>query len=677
MNKMRWLGALWLGFILVAATKRLIRVFPPAGTPLNNDAQWTYLPNAHKLLADPWGFLSTDPSSYHVAPLGYMWPALWGADPTRVQLANCILFLLCLLLLWRCATRLGGLWAGVVATALMAHHPVLAESIPQVLTESQYLFGLMLLLTGTIEHTLGAGRRRRWLAVAALGLTITLLSRPVLQFMALALLVLCATLAVYLRRAQPTAGVLRWRPIVSPAACIALCAALLLPLATIVKNGVYFDLWGLGTGAGSGLSYGVSPYKMGLEPVFSGFQYDASIIPKTVDPQTQGHPLDKRSDAILRQAAIALVKNTTLADNAAFFAHKLHAWLFYSTPELQVTYKLRAIRLFEWLAIATGIMVVLARCLVFHPPQRWPTGLNADAARLPGPAGQNRERLVLLALLLLAALGMALQLTPVLSNSRYNIFFMEPWLMLLAGVGMAIVLQRPAPACLPARSDTWARARAELRWLTPRALLVLLLFVVPTSLAKRAVRHETWSMDPYRPGPTAVVLERSAMGTAHMTAATAIGPAQWRVDSSPSRLLLPLTIATPQALSPQAMMDGIWRLRFAVVPPAATRACRQVDVSIAHSHPSLNAWFNPPARLHLQSDGQMHTYAIHGNGQLRPAGNTELALTFDCPPGTQVHWGGAELLRSTLPEAARDFVQQGTPINPYRRSEPLPPQNAP
>jgi hypothetical protein len=76
--------------------------------------------------------------------------------------------------------------------------------------------------------------------------------------------------------------------------------------------------------------------------------------------------------------------------------------------------------------------------------------------------------------------------------------------------------------------------------------------------------------------------------------------------------------------------------------------------------------------LHLRLDGALHTYALHGNDTLRPAGAGDLGMTFSCPPGTLVTWEGAELLRSTLPEAARDLIQHGTPIDPYHPREPRP-----
>ena len=61
---------------------------------------------------------------------------------------------------------------------------------------------------------------------------------------------------------------------------------------------------------------------------------------------------------------------------------------------------------------------------------------------------------------------------------------------------------------------------------------------------------------------------------------------------------------------------------------------------------------------------------MFGNHSLRPAGSGELRLTFDCLPGTTVRWEGAQLLRSTMHEATRALIRDGTPIDPYRRSEP-------
>ena len=135
-------GALLLA-LLGLAFQRLGQAYPSLDAPLNSDAFWTYLPNARKLLQAPWSFLTTDPASYHVAPLGYMWPALLGANQALIQTANAALFLISCVLMWDFMRRLGGSLAAFVTTGLLIAHPNLMKHAPQVLTESIYLFGLM------------------------------------------------------------------------------------------------------------------------------------------------------------------------------------------------------------------------------------------------------------------------------------------------------------------------------------------------------------------------------------------------------------------------------------------------------------------------------------------------------------------------------------------------------
>ncbi len=648
--------ALWLGWILLAATKQLIRFFPPPDAPLNGDAQWTYLPNARALLKAPWDFLTTSPDSYHVAPLGYVWAAVWGADAPRIQLAHCVLFLACVLLMWRCATRLGGRVAGVIATSLLVYHPELVSFIPQVLTEALYLFGLMLFTAAAVEYVLSDRHRGAWLGLAATGLTITLLSRPVLQIFAVlgCALAIGATWYLAHRTSSTNSATERWRRVINRPLCAALFAALLLPAAVIIKNGVYFGVWGLGTGAGSGLYYGVSPNKMGMEPVFSGFDYDAGIVPLAADPTSKGNPLSAQGDEVNKRVALDIIQNTSLRDNAAFFAHKLQAWLFYSTPELHTSYKLRSFRIFEWLAIGFAIGILLPGSRK-RPP-------NAGL-RLAGPTGREAERWGICVLLLLLVLAMAFQLTPVLYNTRYNAFFMGPWLLLLAGVGAALVIQMAVQVSLP------LTARALLTKNLFGIFLVALMALLPPVLTSYAERHETWAMDPYRPGPTAVMLDGSAMGPVKSVGATEVGQRQWRLDTRRATLVVPFEAAVEKAALSKPL-EALWRVRLAVHAEDASEACQKLRLTVSPPA-SLGDWYDPEPILTLRVDGSLHTYAINGNDVLRPKGSGSLYLTFDCPPGTTVTWAGAELLRSTMPEAARALIQRGEPIDPYRHSEPF------
>ncbi|MFG0784915.1 hypothetical protein [Delftia tsuruhatensis] len=657
-----YFSALWLAFILVAATKRLIRFFPLPDDQLNGDAYWTYLPNARKLLADPWTFLTTDPASYYVAPLGYIWAAVWGADHARVELANCVLFLACVLMMWRCATRLGGLWAGVIATSLLVSYPALASFIPQVLTESIYLFGLMLCMTAGIEYALGGRRPRLLLGLFAIGLTITLLSRPVLQVFTLAALIAALVLTAYAAWRGPALGrtLLCLSRIIDRRLCVALVAAILLPVAVIIKNGACFDVWALGTGAGSGLLYGVSPSKMGLEPIYSGFGYDASLVPQIASDMATTNPLAHESDRINARVGLEIIRNTSLADNAGFFTHKIKAWLIYSTPELQFLRKLRALRVFEWLAIGFAAISLALQA------RRRPKG---ERLRLPGPPGHEPERLTILLTLLLLVLAMAAQLAPVLYNTRYNLFFLEPWLMLLCGVACAILLQKPA--ALATSSGSAARGLRQLaQWLPRKVAIVLVLALLPPALARYAARHETWGMDPYRPGPVEMALDRTAMGALQSQDATDLGEGRWKLTTSPAALVIPLEIKEPGILSPHRTMDAIWRARFAIeLQGEEARTCRKAAVQVSNAYQS-NDWYEPDTALRLRPDGKAHTYALHGNDHLRPAGPGKLIITFHCPKDTIITWSGAELLRSTLPEAARALIQQGVPIDPYYRHEP-------
>ena len=652
----RYLPAAWLAWILLAATKRLIRFFPPPDAQLNGDAYWTYLPNARKLLEHPWAFLTSSPESYHVAPLGYMWAAVWGAIPERIQLANCALFLICVLLMWRCASKLGGTLAGIVATGLMVYHPQMATYIPQVLTESIYLFGLMLGTTAAIEYTLSDHRHRILLGLASVGLTITLLSRPVLQLFALGAFVGTSAAIGYFawHRTMRRSAVPSPAQIINRRVWIALLAALMLPTAVVVKNGLCFGVWGLGTGAGSGLYYGVSPFKMGLEPVYSGFNYDAGITPLTADPSTNGHPLTKESDHINGRVAIDIVKNTSFKDNAKFFIHKVKAWLFYSTPELLISHKLRSIRSFEWISIGLAILTltIRARKRASGNQATWLQGLN----------GKEKEKLTVLFALLILVLGMTLQLAPVLYNTRYNIFFLEPWLMLLSGVGVAMMLRWPAPTLLAMQvKHIWI-------WHLAKVALLVFLALLSSALTRYAVGHETWGMDPYRPGPTAVLLDRASIGSVHAINAVALGNNRWRLNTGTATLIVPLHIAAPETMDQNRVMDALWRIRLAVTE-TSSNACKKAKLTVSPAYAPKD-WYEPEPSIPLRADGQMHTYASHANDQLRPAGNGNLYITFSCPDDTIVTWSGAELLKSTLPEAARALIQNGTPINPYLQREP-------
>ena len=94
----------------------------------------------------------------------------------------------------------GGVRAGVVTVLLLALHPELPKYFPTELTEPIFLFGLFAWLWTLAEWLIGRNESRGLQACSALFLTLTLLSRPVLQLLVPLCLVGVVIAAWYLRR---------------------------------------------------------------------------------------------------------------------------------------------------------------------------------------------------------------------------------------------------------------------------------------------------------------------------------------------------------------------------------------------------------------------------------------------------------------------------------------------
>ena len=630
-------------FILWMTVDRLRRAFPPLDRELNSDAHFTYLPNARKLLAAPWEFLTTDPRAYDVAPLTYIWPAVLGADRANIQIANGALFLIGVFLFWAFVKRLGGTLAAFIATGLLIAHPDIADYAPQVLTEAQYFFGLMLVLYAALRAYSNPEVRTRWLILLVIGLNITILTRPVLQYMLL-LAVGAFAAWLFLHRKLPTTERRQ-----AKAWLIALVVSLILPLAVVLKNGAYFGVWGLGTGSGTGLYYGVNPIKNGSDPVFSNYAYDAHIAPGAVDPATRGHPLDKRSDAINRAVAMEIVKQTSLADNLRFFGLKFRNWLFTSTPELNINPKFRTIRMFEWLTIGFCLSALATRRMA------------GKSMRLPGDQTNNRQKLIAYLLLLATVFLMAAQLTPILYNTRYASYFMEPWLLALTGLSVAYGVQ----------GNLAPRGLERYAALTVRVVMILALVYFAYQLTAHAQRRETWRQDPYRPGPTTLLLASDRFTTPKGDGMSTISDDTWEFTQEPATLHLQVDTSSIPMEWPK-LRDAMWRLRFALIVPGnrSPSRCGKVLLGV-EPHQGDLLWHTPPAWIYTSPTSEATTYMLSANGAWRPAAETaRISLSFNCPVGTRLTWHGMEMRRAAMAEAARDFMLHGVPINPYLLTEP-------
>lgn len=672
------LAIIWLSAVSIIALLGLKKIFLQSiGIP-NGDAELVYLPGARKILADPLGFMASDILSYSVAPLGYIWPALWGADDFTTRLANCVLYLVCLYLVWRIASRLGGVIAGMAASLLWATTHTLLHAIPLVLTEAVFLFGFMLFIFGSVEAIASGNPKIRWFAAASAGLAITLLSRPVLQYIILGVLVLLLAGSTVLRSRAGGAACANVRLIWRRSTC-AVILALVLPLAVVIKNGVYFGNWALGTGAGAGLYYGVHPLHLGEEPYYTNFLYDVGHTASTINPQTRGN-LEVSADKWQKQIAWHFIAQTTWRDNIRFFAAKARSWLIYSPVERHFGGHWRNRRLalamlilaasaaLTLLWMKRGRNAVIQAFELLKPPGE-PTGSASDAPSGLVTAADARGMAFCYAALLLLVLAMVVQFLPILYNGRYNGAFLDPLFIILGSVSLGLLTRHVS---IPYRK-AGAPVSIDKKWLLAglQVLVLALLVCGYYALGKSLARHERLTLDPHRLGPAEVVLDSDAFGTPATEGMAEDGPYAWRTTAWNTRLAVPLTI--PEGKDLERVYEAVWRLRLQV-QGSVPASCRSVPAS--YSHPAHASSPLPP-EIFLARDGEMRTYAVSAGFGMRPKADGALILNFSCPIGTRVVWGGAELLRSTIAEASREFILFGQPFSPYQEHDPRLPRPIP
>lgn len=643
--------AVWVWPLLGCAIGWL-RIHPQLKDGLHPDAEYVYLPAARALLDQGWSFFAST-ASYRVAPLGYVWPALWGADPVWIRGANCLLWAGCVATAWRCATLLGGLRAGVVTVALLALHPELTKYFPTELTEPIFLFGLFGWLWTMAEWLIGQNESRTLRASSAAFLTLTLLSRPVLQLLIPLGLLATLTLTWYWGKNsqspwQSAARLVRQMTWI-------LATSLVAPVALALKNGLLFGLWGLGTGAGTGLYLGVHPLFQGTEPAFVGLAYDINDLVLKVTGNDDH--LTLAADRVASSAAWMQVKRFSFGEGFSFFSRKLWWWMAHHPASLAAHGNaLRTIRLYEWFTLAAcgAHMVWLWR----HG------GWDGLRNRLPLPhssattAAPPREFAVrqLVMCLFLAGVGSLVlaQLLPILYNSRYSSALLDPWLVLLTGFCTAYFLH-PYRLIVGGNTSRWhialvgrnpaTRMRVNL-W--PGVLTLPSLLIIAVLCFHTVRRYEVVAIDNDRMGEHRARLVFLSSANVSASGMTRQPDGQWLVTESSAVLALPVTAEEVASLKQQRSYNALWEVSLTVQTRQMNR-CRIAQVT--YTGPELRA-VRPVSLVNLRADGQPRVYILHANADLRPDIAGDLRFAFQCPAGTLVRWNGARLLESLYTEHA-------------------------
>ncbi len=599
--------------------------------PVAVDATYLYLPLARDFLAQGWNVLLR-PESYHAAPLSYLWPALWGAEPAWIRAAHMGLWIGCVFFLWRTCLLLGGPRAAALAMALLLA-PALARYFPSELTEPIYLFGLFGWMHAMARMVAGQDRSLGVITQGAAMLSITLLSRPVLQFIAPALLLLCLAALAYWAMPRRRALAPAWRPTV-PALAWSLGAGLVLPAAVVVKNGLVFGLWALGTGSGIGLYLGTHPLTQGAEPVFLGFGYDVNLMVSLA--QVPGDLRGVAGDAAARQAALWQLQSMSVPDALTFFGRKLWWWLAHHPVQIQeMGSTLRKVRLLQVSALLAGLLwlgwSVLRRSRV--------DGLLRAAA--------TPRQWALAGFILLMLLGMLAQLLPILHNSRYSTALLDPWLLPLSAFALAL-LTRPLTLQGQLGRGGARLALAGRGGISPWPTLAVLCVIVALALGgyNLARKRERVAIDLERLGNTTPLLKLHDAGLAQTQGMDHVGAGGWRMVESPAALLVRVDRQAIKDVAAAHALNALWETQLELQPPRGQR-CRKAEAAYQLDNGAVLQPPNTlPLALRLRADGAAERLTTHANYQLRPEQPGYLRLVFDCPVGTQLHWSGTRLLES-------------------------------
>ena len=511
---------------------------------------------------------------------------------------------------------------------LWSLNPEIYTYFPTELTEPIFLFGLVCWTWAMVR--LMQAPSKTLIGMAAFGLSITLLSRPVLQL--LAPLGLIASLVIWRACAKSSFATAQ----AAQGIALSLALGMLIPMSLLIKNGLVFGLWGLGTGSGTGLYLGTHPLFQGTEPAFLGFNYDNNLIAQL----TAGNPdhLSLAADRAARAIGLWQLQSMPPADAVQFLARKLWWWLAHHPASLQVHgTELRKLRLFE---IASVLLALLLIARVY-----WRGGLPSIAARLPEPTLATKARLASALFVLLMFGALLVQLLPILYNSRYSTALLDPWLILLTAFALSYLT---ASLTGTLSRQSWSlQTRGQVSVLG--VLMAPVVIVLATSLVfNYAKRHEVVRID--RPAETEPLFSLPAEGISVLDLRPA-GEHRWVMEQDVAVLSLdlrPADLTAIQAARPEAAM---WRLGLTIARQRGK--CRMSDVAYQLQDGAIL----PASAVVLPADGKPHTTYVHANRALRPTEPGRLRIVFKCPAGTTISWSETTLVRSTHAVAAVQHVK--------------------
>jgi hypothetical protein len=613
---------------LLAVTVGLHYIWSHLDHPSAIDAQYSYLPAARALLENGWSFLLT-PESYRVVPLAYLWPAIWGADPTTIRLAHMVLWVGCIWFLWRICVLMGGYRAGIVAM-LFALNPELVRYFPSELTEPIFLFGLFGWMHTMARIFINGQLGKGVIAQGAFMLTITLLSRPVLQLLVPLVFLLCISGLVIAKLSKRPLFVVKHAPQIHTVAWI-LVLSLAAPAALVIKNGLTFGLWGLGTGSGIGLYLGSHPLFQGTEPGFLGFDFDVNLLAGLAGSD---HSHSWIADKATRSAALWQLQSMSWTEGLAFFGRKLWWWIAHHPTQIDAYGSvLRKMRFFELLLVISALLWTIY-LFAAKRPLGWLMSTRFSSKQW-GYA----------AFLLFMLCAMLAQMLPILYNSRYSSALLDPWLIPLAAFGFSL-LTSPFQSFTNAPPGH-AREQGTYSWIHKVGSVLIIIVLVTMSLAGYLWSRnlESIAIDPQHMGSTRIVLSANNTEHVYVHGMEPIDSSRWVTTAPQSTFRIRVSQREVDQITAANPFNAMWETDITISPMKGL--CGHATFAyVTDSGQVLQSWERRPLTLALRNDGQLQQLVVHANHELRPHQSGSLQMAFDCPVGTTVKWHGTHVLES-------------------------------
>ncbi|WP_157667737.1 hypothetical protein [Comamonas serinivorans] len=630
----------WL-FPAVACAIGYINIYNNFHHPIQFDAEHVYLVAARAFLDQGWSYLLTS-DSYRVVPLAYLWPALWGADPAAIRIANAGLLTGVIFFLWQTGCYLGGKNAGIASIFLFILHPELPHYFYTELTEPIFLFGLFGFLHQLARVLIHQKITSTSLWIGSCMLCITLLSRPILQILAPATLLLCITLIKYpkklnfIEKHQPTLIHLSWILLFSFA----------LPFALILKNGLLFGLWGLGTGSGTGLYLGTHPLFQGAEPPFLGLGYDNSDLIGSLT-RSDNH-LSIVSDRISRTAALMQLSDMSWSESIAFHLRKIWWWLMHHPAQMISEHgNLRKFRIFEFVVIAFAALCLYKKKNFYFN-------------------GENKNTNFFIIALLAAFAATLLQLTPILYNTRYSSALLDPWLILLTAFGISHLTQGFS-CIIRIKQKYWLfglrHTQSVSKFLIGAACMALIFALVYNLSRKYEYRA---AIDPEQMGSTQTILNINSDDRINITGMKNYGLHTWKTTEPRSEFKVFISSEEASTVKERNIFNAIWLSKISVQVQESEK-CGKLEVAYQLNSGVIRPPLIKMPLLTLESSAAPQLLATHANFEMRPEESGSYRLVFHCPPGTVISWHGTRLLESRHVHEMADrmsHLKSSSPVMP-------------